>query len=185
MANLLIQSIWFFFFQAYTWWGWILSTLDIFAMLATAVYMMMVSTRSEVNGWEWVFVRSQLSIYSGWLTAASILNVVLMLKFFGVEDPDLTWLDEEQLSVGLLWIALGIYNLASYIELNPLFGAIFLWVIFTIRNKVMDERPEKTMLISNLEYIGVTHLLTMTGLLSSLSTVSIYDVGDLTRGLFY
>ena len=72
-----------------------MSTLIIFAMLATAVYQMMVATRSELNGWEWVLVRSQLSIYGGWLTAASILNVVLMLKFFGVADPDLTWLGEE------------------------------------------------------------------------------------------
>ena len=64
-------------------------------MLATAVYMMMVATRAELNGWEWVFMRSQFSIYGGWLTAATILNVVLTLKFFEVEDPNLTWLDEE------------------------------------------------------------------------------------------
>lgn len=155
-------------------------------MLATAVYMMMVSTRASLNGWEWVFVRSQLSIYGGWLTAASILNVVLMLKFFGVQDPNLTWLDEEQLSVGLLWIAFGIYNLASYIELNPVFGAIFLWVVFTIRNKLMEEKPDKTMLISNLEYIGIAHLLSMSGLMTSLSTLSFYEIeSELERGIFY
>lgn len=169
----------------YTWWGWVLSTIYIFGMLATALYMMMVSTRAEINGWDWVFVRSWLSIYSGWLTAATILNVVLMLKFFGVEDPDLTWLNEEQLSIGLLWVALVIYNLAAYIELNPLFGGIFLWVIFTIRNETLTERPENTDLISNLNVIGMTHLVSMTGLLSMLSTMSIYELGELTRGIFY
>ena len=110
-------------------------------MLGTAVYMMMMSTRAELNVVEWILVRSQLSIYGGWLTAATILNVVLSLKYFGVEDPNIPYLSEEQLSVGLLWVALVIYNIASYIELNPLFGGIFLWVVYTIRSKVMSEKP--------------------------------------------
>ena len=62
--------------------------IDIVWMLATNIYIMMVSDRTTVNVTEWIGLRGGFSIYSGWVTAATILNATFLLKFFGVEDPD-------------------------------------------------------------------------------------------------
>lgn len=40
-------------------------------------------------------MRGGLSIYSGWVTAATILNASYMFKAYGVADPDIPYFDEE------------------------------------------------------------------------------------------
>jgi len=106
-------------------------------MLASALYVMWVSTRTEVNGWEWTFIRAGFTIYSGWVTTATILNFTATLLHFGFSE--LSWLSEEYISIGIIYIAAVIYNVASYIELNPLFGAVFIWVIVAVRDDVIKE----------------------------------------------
>jgi hypothetical protein len=56
--------------------------IDIAMMLATNVYIMMVSTRTNVNVTEWIGLRAGFGIYSGWVTAATILNATFLLKYF-------------------------------------------------------------------------------------------------------
>ena len=48
------------------------------------------------------------SIYSGWITAASILNVSFTLKSLGYDS------NEEQFAIYILWVAFVIYNVASF-----------------------------------------------------------------------
>ena len=103
-ANMIINGLWLIIFQTFTGWGFALALLVIFAMLATNTYIMMVSDRTNVNITEWITLRGGFSIYSGWVTAATILNVTFMLKQFGVADPYIPWFDEEEIGVGiLLW----------------------------------------------------------------------------------
>ena len=163
-----------------------LSSFNIATQLATAVYIMMVSTRMKVNGWEWTFIRCGFSIYSGWLTTATILNIVIMLKFLGVNDSILpTWLDEELISIILLYIASFIYNLASYVELNPLYGAVYVWVVLAIRNKIITEKPQYTDLETNLDILGIFQALSMTALTAFTAVEAYYEVDVSDRGLFY
>lgn len=157
--------------------------MDIVVMLASALYMMYVSNRMEVNGTEWVFIRGGLSIYCGWLTAATILNFTATLKHFGFDG--FSWYSEEAITITILYIAALIYNLTSYIELNPLYGAVFIWVVVAIRNEIINSRPQYTDLLANVEWIGIFHVLSMTVLTSYLSTLSFYDMGSDSKGLFF
>lgn len=95
--NMIINGLWLIIFQTYSGVGMVLGLIDIVMMLATNTYIMMVSTRFDTNWTEWIGLRGGFSIYSGWVTAATILNATFMLKFFGVEDPIFgwEWIDEE------------------------------------------------------------------------------------------
>ena len=99
----------------------------------------MQSTRMEVNGWEWAFIRAGLSIYTGWLTSATILNFTATLKEFGFSGFD--WYSEEAITITILWVAFLIYTLAAFFELNPLYGGVFVWVAVAIRNEIINEIP--------------------------------------------
>jgi len=65
----------------------------------------------------------------GWVTAALILNVAFTLKSWGWKGDF-----EVTVSVIILWIALVIYIVYSFLERNPLFGAVFLWVLTAIKD---------------------------------------------------
>jgi len=49
------------------------SLTDIIFMLISSVFIMMQSTRNTVNAFEWIVLRGGMSIYGGWLSAATIL----------------------------------------------------------------------------------------------------------------
>ena len=114
-------------------------------MTASAAYMMWQSVRAEINGWEWAFIRAGISIYTGWLTSATILNFTATLKEFEFNGFD--WYSEEDITITVAWVAFAIYTLASYIELNPLYGAVFIWVAVAIRNEILTVIPEYTTLL--------------------------------------
>jgi hypothetical protein len=85
-------------------------------MLATNTYIWMVANRTSVNITEGIAIRGGFSIYSGWVTAATILNLTFMLKYFGYADPNIAYVDEEQWAIIILIIASALYNVASIIE---------------------------------------------------------------------
>ena len=183
-ANMIINGVWLIIFQTYTGAGMILGLLDIALMLASNLYIKMVSNRTSVNIPEWIGLRAGFSIYSGWVTAATILNATFLLKFFGVDD--LGPINEEQATVGILYIAFFIYNLASYSELNPLLGSVFIWVVTAIRSNIMNNKPEYTLLKEQTEYIALAQTLSMTLLWSFTGTTSVYDIDTgFNRGLLY
>ena len=156
------------------------------AMLATNLYIMMVSTRNTTNIWEWIGLRGGFSIYSGWVTAATILNASFVLKSLGVNDTNVSFLNEEQFGVIILYVAFVIYNLASWIELNPLYGSIYIWVAMGIRYLLLEKKPTYTFILEHVQYIAMAQSLSMTGLVSFYGATALYgvDIG-LERGLFY
>lgn len=160
------NGIWLPLFQLDSKVGFVIALLDIIVVISSALYMMMKVTRARVNGWEFVSLRLGLSIYSGWLTAATILNVTYMLKCFGVKDPELGSFDEECWTILVLYVALIIYNVASYIEKNPAYGSVFIWVIFAIINNLKELRPELKTLMTNCYIIAGIHVPSMVGLTS-------------------
>ena len=180
---MIINGVWLGLFQTFTGWGFVLALIDIFAMLASNLYIIWLSNRTSVNVTEWISLRGGFSIYSGWVTAATILNVAFMLKYFGVADPNIPSFDEEQITIGVLFVALAIYNLASYVELNPLFGSVFIWVLVAIRANVVDKY---TTLEKYTEYMTLFQVMSMAALWTFTATTSIYDVDTgLNMGLLY
>ena len=126
-----------------------------------------------------------MTIYSGWLTAATILNLSMTLKWFGLNDSSLpSWLDEERIGIAILYVAALIYNVASYFESNPLYGAIFVWVVVAIRNDVVNKMPQYTDLKQNLDILGIFQALSMTAL-ASYEAVEKFVEGSDETGLFY
>jgi len=186
--NMLINSIWLVLFQTNTVWGFALGLVDIIAMLTSNVFMMMKSTSANVNTTEWISMRGGFSIYSGWVTAATILNVTYLLKSLGVADPDIPFgMDEESVTVVILWVALAIYNLKAYMDRNPLYGSVFIWVILAIRNNIVNNKAQYTSISDSATYIAIIHGISMVALWSWLAAESYYDV-DLSNvdiGIFY
>ena len=77
-------------------------------------------------------LRIGFTIYSAWLTAATILGFSIALKASGVDDAALGFGFEEQFSIVLLWVSMGVYIATSWWLKNPLFAAIFFWPLGAI-----------------------------------------------------
>jgi hypothetical protein len=185
-ANMLSNGMWIVIFSTFTWWGFVLGLMDISFMLATNIYIMMISDRTSVTITELIGLRGGFTIYSGWVTAATIINVAFLLKsVFGFADP-MTYVSEEQIAIVILFVALAVYNLASYIELNPLYGSVFIWVLMAIRYQFMSTGSLYPTLIQYCEYMALFQSISMTVLWSSYLTTEIYDINTgVNRGLFY
>lgn len=104
----------------------------------------MVVVESNKVWWPEVFIiRAPMTIYAGWLSAATILNSSYMFKAFGMKNPSaptnpiafrflepimfLGDLSEQLWSSVIAWVALVIYGVAAWSERNPLLGGVYLW----------------------------------------------------------
>lgn len=179
---MLINAVWLVLFQTNTTWGMTLGLIDIIAMLASNVYIMKLATSNDVNVYEWIGLRGGFSIYAGWVTAATILNTVYVLKRLGMADPNILWgLNEENITVAILWVAFLIYTARSYVDRNPLYGSVLMWVILAIRNNIVTNKAQYTMISDAATQIAIIHGISMVALWTWLSAESWYDV-DLTDG---
>ena len=115
--------------------GKLSSLIEIFMMLASTLIIMMKSTRNTVNAFEWIILRGGMSIYGGWLTAATILCAGIFLQRIGFMEEDLPIGDDEQWTAFTLWVALAIYNAAMISEKNPIFGGVFVVVLIAIMDQ--------------------------------------------------
>ena len=94
---------------------------------------MRISLRRSLNVYEFIGLRVGFSIYSGWVTAATILNVAIFLKSVGVRDPDISY-SEESFAVVILCVAEVIYVATTVCENNPVYGVVYIWVLLAIRS---------------------------------------------------
>lgn len=111
-----------------------------------------------------------------------------MLKSLGVAYPNITSEQDEYFTVAVLWVALVIYNLASFVERNPLFGSVYIWVLIALRYKIDTEKPQLTLVKDNATAALIIHGITMVSLLSWLASEQFYDVNLIdgwNTGLFY
>ena len=106
---------------------WIgVSGIAMASVVYSSVHMMQAAVREKCNVWEIIFIRVQASITAGWVTTASIVNAAIYLKTIGWNNDEETW------GLFILFVAFGIYSVASYQERNPLYGLIFIWVLCAI-----------------------------------------------------
>lgn len=85
-VNMIVNGLWLMVFQQNQVWGFAVGLIGLVVILATARYIMHLSTTATVDVWEWIGLRAGFSIYAGWVTAATILNATYLFKSLGLSD---------------------------------------------------------------------------------------------------
>merc|ERR1719353_2599121 len=152
--------------------------------------MMSLSTTKTTNWVEWLSMRGTFSLYAGWLTAATILNTIIILRSYGVTQATLPWgITEEQITIAILWVAFAIYNARAYVDWNPLYGSVFIWVIIAIYyTQITTLSSQYTALMNNCIAIAILHGLSMVAEWSYTGTTTYYDIvtdASTSGGIFY
>jgi tryptophan-rich sensory protein len=83
-ANMIFNAFWLIVFLQNRLWSMILGTIIIFCLLGTCCNILVMSLKEPLGLIEMIVIRGGFSIYSGWVTAATILNVTFSLKVGGV-----------------------------------------------------------------------------------------------------
>lgn len=78
-----------------------------------------------------ISLRGGMSIYAGWLTAANIIAGAQLLKYFGMSEEN-GW-DEELWTLIMIWVAFAVFGATTYINDDPVYGAVFIWASNGIR----------------------------------------------------
>ena len=142
LANMILNGLWLIVFVRDNKWTHLLSEVINLALLATCLRIMMLSCRAELTTFEAIIIRTGFSLYSGWVTAANVLNIFFVIKSWkspSVEDDEYTAIKEEadkgetSLAVKALYIVFVIYAAISIEELNPAYGIVLLWVYRAIQ----------------------------------------------------
>ena len=117
--------------------GFIIAQLLIFGMVATQWYILMLASTTKLNMVELVSLRVGFTIYTGWVTAASIIGVCFFLVSVGMTEPNAGFSNTAWCII-ILYVALIIYILASFRERNPLYAGVYIWVLLAIRSERVD-----------------------------------------------
>jgi len=106
-----VHAFWGFLFLTNSGPGFVLSTINIMVMLGTSYYLMHVSMRASVNWIEFITMRLGFSIYSAWLTTATIINISYTFKWAIKPNPKTNfWNYEEAYGILIIWLAFGLYE---------------------------------------------------------------------------
>jgi len=169
--NMLANALWLGLFGQDDSMFFGIALIVIIFMLASAVWITNITTHNHLNNWyENIFLRGGMSIYAGWLSSATILNVVFFLKSIGLNTNENLW------TKIVLSIAFLIYNSYSFTERNPLFGAVFIWALIAIKDNHKDLE----------DFIGIL-LPVHAGADLLIGGFSLYEyfTGSITHGLFF
>ena len=97
-------------------------------MLITALLMSKKTVNASLSTFENISLKAGLSLYSGWLCSAFILQVSISLKKTGVSDG---W-DEATWTIIMLWVASVIFIGNSLLNRDAIFSAVFIWTCTAI-----------------------------------------------------
>ncbi len=103
----------------------------IFALLAALIFMLILFKRTESSGGS-LFTKTPFGIYAGWVTAASLVNLVIFLKYEGIELSSLAW---NTLGVALIAFAAGIAVVVRWKLKNYLYPLAISWALTAIAIK--------------------------------------------------
>ena len=110
------------------------------------------SKGGALNWTEYISMNVGFSIYAGWVTSATILNLWYFLKSRGVQEPQY---NEEKLAVITLWLALAVYVGITVYGGHSWYGAVFIWTILAIRNNSL--KREFSEVTKNCDRIAMLH----------------------------
>ena len=130
--NMICNGLWLPTFQMNNTLGFFIAELLIIVMLGSALLMskMANEAQDELNQIETIGFKWGTSVYSGWLSAATILNTSILLKHSGIADG---W-NEELWAVIILWVAVAIYGVNSFLNNDAVYAGVFVWACFGIRS---------------------------------------------------
>lgn len=181
--NMIANALWLYLFGQDTAGFFALAMFDIVLMLVSAISILNISTHNHLTNWtENVFFRGGMSIYGGWLTTATILNVCFLLKSLGVDSGDSNVPNEIFWSKAVLTVAFLIYNSYSAIERNPLYGAVFIWVLTAIKSNLKG-KDELAGLFDFVDHLLPLHIIS--DILIGAYSYYEYRAGTITHGLFF
>lgn len=86
--NFIANAVWLSVFTLNSLPGFIFGQIIMTAILVTDLYLMMVAGRNHVWWFEVIAVRIPFSLYSGWITSASIVSMEFLLKAQGMHGED-------------------------------------------------------------------------------------------------
>ncbi|MDZ7834336.1 MAG: tryptophan-rich sensory protein [Alkalibacterium sp.] len=118
IANFILNALWII---AFTREWYLTSVIVIIALLVTLFFIYKKITRVSTN---W-FDRLPFSIYFGWVTVATIVNIVEWVKEMGIEE--VLGFNEYQWTLTLLIIGTGIAVFVSLLHLDWLYPLVFAW----------------------------------------------------------
>lgn len=153
-VNMLLNGLWLMIFTRYNLTAFFISCIDIVGLLVTCLYMMMVVARAKyLNTFEVISAYTGFSMYAGWVTTATILNVTFCIKGLGYSEDKMD-ISESKIACHILWVAQIIYVVASFREENVVFAFIWLWAAFAILNRQREEHKD---IEANLDLIIIVH----------------------------
>ena len=178
---MIIIPLWFIFFQQNESWGFVVSLFIIMAMLVTNTLLWIKSFSQTVNWYEWVSMRVGFSMYSGWVTAATVLNAFIMLKSLGGQTLGGV-VTEEQLAIGVLWTVYALYAVGTFVGKNPAYGSILIWVAIAIGAR----QSSYSDIVNSSTAIAIIQGIEMVAYWAVLGTMAYYNVGETsTASMFY
>lgn len=118
VANFILNGLWII---AFTQLWYLASVIIIIGLLITLVVIYKKISHVSTS---W-FDRLPFSIYFGWVTVATIVNINTWVKQMGVEE--VLGFDEYQWTLALLVIATGIAVFVSLVHLDWLYPLVFAW----------------------------------------------------------
>ena len=150
--------VWLLVWGTNTSFGFTAGLVVIIIMLVTGFLMMRSSVRAKVNTAEYIGMRIAFSMYTGWVNAATFINIIIMIKSYGgFSDPTGF---EETYTIINIWVAFVLYNFLMAWERNPIYGGVFIWVLFAVKDKV-SSKIGLDALYSNLEVLVIAHCVTV------------------------
>ena len=113
-------------------------------LLASTLIMSTKATDATLNWFERIVFKWNMSIYSGWVSTATIVSSAITLKLTGVATDwnETTW------SVIMLWVATAIYGVHSFLNEDPIYGSILIW-----SGSAIKDETDNTTITSNLTAI--------------------------------
>ena len=84
-------------------------------------------------------MRIGFSLYAGWQTTATILAICQWFKGDILTDSSV----ESAWAINLFWIAWPLYIAATFREEDPIFGAVWSWVLFAVISGTQSSENEK------------------------------------------
>jgi len=146
-------------------------------LLSTGLVILQKAQYAKLNTFEIITLRAAFSIYIGWVCAANIVNLIYVFYTSGLKTNQVAW------SNFILVVAYIIYTAYGFIERNPLFALIFIWVLASTRaDQYLRADYEKTGIANTCTYLIYLHLAT----LAAMTGLCAFEMSNktLTHGLF-
>lgn len=157
VANMLMNSAWLPVFQSNSQWGFIVGWVLLVGIWMTNTAMMVISQRTESWWLEALLVRVPFSVYSGWVTCATVLNTVYMFMSWGAVDSlkfsvgknngngwwswlePIMFINQNEWTIVIEWTLMIFFEIVAWWERNPVWGGVLAWAGSAILNNQIDK----------------------------------------------